>query len=101
MGVLICLLRLSWNKSGWLANPFAFRWAMRKGFGAALLHDPDRIKDMVLTVRRRVSDDTHSFSISTKIRINSDIRYYAVFHEFSSESSLPHSRSVEGSSVWC
>lgn len=47
------------------------RWAIKIGVGAQLLQEPETIKDMVRQVKARVSGD---FSVSTKIRLLSDIK---------------------------
>ncbi|CAG0902834.1 unnamed protein product [Cyprideis torosa] len=43
------------------------RWAMEKGLGASLLKDPEKIREMVRSVRNAGVED--SFSVSVKIRL--------------------------------
>uniref|UniRef100_A0A915APC4 tRNA-dihydrouridine synthase n=1 Tax=Parascaris univalens TaxID=6257 RepID=A0A915APC4_PARUN len=48
------------------------RDVMRGGCGSSLLSKPERIADMIAHARRRIADT--QFTISVKIRLNSDIR---------------------------
>ena len=46
------------------------RWALAEGYGAALLHNPELIADMVAQARA-----CSSLPVSIKIRIHTDLRY--------------------------
>lgn len=47
------------------------RWAIKSGYGACLIKNPELIQDMVQQTRQRVQDD---FPVSIKIRIHHDTR---------------------------
>uniref|UniRef100_A0A1B6M4W7 tRNA-dihydrouridine(20a/20b) synthase [NAD(P)+] n=1 Tax=Graphocephala atropunctata TaxID=36148 RepID=A0A1B6M4W7_9HEMI len=47
------------------------RWAMKEGYGSALLHKPELIRDLVLQLRNRIPKP---FSVSVKIRLLSELR---------------------------
>ncbi|ELU03155.1 hypothetical protein CAPTEDRAFT_112268 [Capitella teleta] len=48
------------------------KWAMQEGYGCALLKKPELLHDSVLQARQRI--DNNDFTISIKIRINSDLK---------------------------
>lgn len=47
------------------------RWAMKAGYGACLIKNPELVQDMVRQTRQRVGND---FPVSIKIRIHTDNR---------------------------
>ena len=47
---------------------------MQEGYGACLIDKPELLRDVVLQTRNRIPSD--DFTVSVKIRIHPDIRYY-------------------------
>uniref|UniRef100_A0A2P2I5X0 tRNA-dihydrouridine(20a/20b) synthase [NAD(P)+] n=1 Tax=Hirondellea gigas TaxID=1518452 RepID=A0A2P2I5X0_9CRUS len=48
------------------------RWALQEGYGACLIHQPERVADMI--TRTRAAVNNQHFSVSVKIRIHNDTR---------------------------